>query len=191
MRTSCRAPQPCCSAYPDTQQTCTPLSHTAACTAINQEPYCHTCPGQSPLLPASALAAKQLFLSSGRPQYAQAFVELCLERALLDVRQAGPALASVLQAYRQQGDLQGVSATSVCYSTCMQGHLQGAVVQHTCTRAVNASLAYGGRYWHVCSTAKIRGRWHLGHIGMQATGQPSKAQWHFGSMHKGSRTVHD
>lgn len=56
---------------------------------------------------AAALAARRLAQQS-KPAHAQAFLELCMERGLLNERQAAAAAVEVLRAYYAAGDLQGV-----------------------------------------------------------------------------------
>jgi hypothetical protein len=66
-------------------------------------------PSPSLIADAAAVAVRQLAAASGRPEHAQAFVELALEKQLLAPHQAQRALHAVLQAYADSGDHKGVS----------------------------------------------------------------------------------
>jgi hypothetical protein len=70
----------------------------------------------SPLLlaDAAAVAVRQLAAASGRPEHAQAFVELALEKQLLAPQQAQRALHAVLQAYADKDDHKAVSRYTLC-----------------------------------------------------------------------------
>jgi hypothetical protein len=63
------------------------------------------------LLPAAlTLAARQLAAGqAGKPQFAQALVELVLDRGLVEPQRAQRAVHAVLQAYYEAGDYSGVS----------------------------------------------------------------------------------
>lgn len=71
-------------------------------------------PSPSLLADAAAVAVRQLAAASGRPEHAQAFVELALEKQLLEPHQAQRALHAVLQAYADRGDHNGVRRQDVC-----------------------------------------------------------------------------
>jgi ParB-like chromosome segregation protein Spo0J len=66
-------------------------------------------PSPSLLADAAAVAVRQLAAASGRPEHAQAFVELALEKQLLAPHQAQRALHAVLHAYADRADHKGVS----------------------------------------------------------------------------------
>lgn len=63
------------------------------------------------LLPAAlALAARQLATGpGGKPQFAQALVELVLDQGIVEPQRAQRAVHAVLQAYYDAGDYAGVS----------------------------------------------------------------------------------
>lgn len=75
-------------------------------------------PSMSWLLPAAlTLAARQLASGpGGKPEFAQALVELVLDQGLLEPQRAQRAVHAVLQAYYDCGNYAGVSQEAWCRS---------------------------------------------------------------------------
>lgn len=87
------------------------------------------------LLPAAlTLAARQLATApGGKPQFAQALVELVLDQGIIEPPRAQRAVHAVLQAYYDAGDYTGVSVRGnldCSLSSCDKAGMKPAVTWH-------------------------------------------------------------
>jgi hypothetical protein len=104
-------------------------------------------PSPSLLADAAAVAVRQLAAASGRPEHAQALVELALEKQLLAPHQAQRALHAVLQAYADSGDHRRVSVSNILFQVskitmlCLELALEKQLLApHQAQRALHAVL---------------------------------------------------